>query len=163
MSALLPKNDVALLRDFADELQQGDAVHVALGALVRSCITWPSDLKPQTLGALCALADRVQERTMATPGDEPCPVETATYVPLPVKELFELPVGASFIVYYAKDNDAVNALRLNHAKQTITGYDAHGSILTDDGYEWQKEDAMSEKGNVLDTGRGYAFFYKVPA
>ena len=83
--------------------------------------------------------------------------------PLPAKELFELPIGARFIVYWAKDNDAVNALRLDYEEQTIEGYDDHGSILTNDGYEWQKQEITGPNSNMLDTGRGYAFFYRVRA
>jgi hypothetical protein len=58
--------------------------------------------------------------------------------PLSIKELFKLPVGSSFLVYWAKDGDAINALRLNYTRQFVGSNDSL-TITTVDGYEWYWE------------------------
>lgn len=80
--------------------------------------------------------------------------------PLPIKELFALPVGASFLVYYAKDDDPINALRLNYDRQYVGRIEDGTLTTTDPGYEWYLKETEDLDNNVLDTGRGLARFYK---
>lgn len=80
-------------------------------------------------------------------------------MPLSINELFKLPLGSSFIVYWAKDDDPVNGLRLDYKRQYISSLDGT-TIYTNDGYEWSWEERIDPDDNKLDTGRGIATFWK---
>ena len=80
-------------------------------------------------------------------------------VPLPVGELFKLKVGDKFVVYWAKDDDDAEYLRLDFETQTIAETDGT-SIHTKDDYEWDRGEIIKDDENTLNTSRGYAFFFR---
>lgn len=77
---------------------------------------------------------------------------------LSIKELFNLKPGEKFIVYWAKDDDPRD-VRLNYKTQIITSNDKETITVDDLGYEWYKTECPDEEDNLLDTSRGYAYFY----
>lgn len=79
--------------------------------------------------------------------------------PLPAKELFQLKVGDKFVVFWAKDDDP-QYTRLNYVTQTIVETDGNVIHVDDDGYEWSRDELVTDEENMLDTSRGYAYFYK---
>lgn len=80
---------------------------------------------------------------------------------LSIRKLFALPVGAAFVVYWAKD-DSSHDVRLNYEKQVIGSNDGSCIMTKDkyDVYEWDKDDAPDLDDNLIDTSRGYAYFYQ---
>lgn len=79
-------------------------------------------------------------------------------VPLPAKDLFTLPRGAAFVVYWAKDDDPQD-VRLNYKRQEIAKTDGD-LILTRDHYEWYRSEIVDPERNELDTSRGIARFFR---
>lgn len=80
--------------------------------------------------------------------------------PLFIRRLFDLKPGDRYVVYWAKDDDHQD-VRLDHVTQTVASNDSTTLQPTDDGYEWYLEecDRLDPEHNMLDTGRGYAYFY----
>jgi hypothetical protein len=79
------------------------------------------------------------------------------YQPLMVSELFDLKVGDSFIVYYAKDND-FEFVRLDYERLKIVEK-SEDKIYCEDGWEWRRSQIV-DNTNKLDTSRGFAYFYR---
>lgn len=76
---------------------------------------------------------------------------------MPTRELWKLEVGDQFKVFWAKDDDLRN-IRCNYELQTIAEV-KEDYILTKEGYEWYKNEDPDPDDNMLDTSRGYAYFY----
>lgn len=80
--------------------------------------------------------------------------------PLAMRELFALPVGSRFVVYYAKDDDPA-CVRIDHEERTIESTD--GNIIVDsEGDDWTLDDGVPPDGdedNIYDTSRGFAYFF----
>jgi hypothetical protein len=82
-----------------------------------------------------------------------------TRVPLPIAELRKLRVGDKFVVYWAKDDDP-ERVRCNYETQTVAEVTEDGIILTTNDYDWAPDGDTDLDGNVIDTSRGYAYFYR---
>lgn len=83
--------------------------------------------------------------------------------PLPSSEFFALKPGDRFVVFWAKD-DSPSDVRLNYEEQVVASVGSDGTIYpTDAGYEWSLRERTSPRENVLNTSRGYAYLFRVPA
>jgi len=84
------------------------------------------------------------------------------YQKMPLSVFFALKPGDSYLVKWAKDDDAENGLRLDYERQTVAENRPEGIYPTDSSYEWTRDEAHHDpklEGNALDTGRGLAYFY----
>ena len=80
---------------------------------------------------------------------------------LPIRKLFNLKPGDKYVVYWAKD-DNPRDVRLDHEVQTVEEVTETSVFPTDHGYIWDLGKAPDLDDNELDTGRGYAYFYRLP-
>jgi hypothetical protein len=78
-------------------------------------------------------------------------------IKMPLREFFNLPKGAKFLVTWAKDDDYKDGLRLSRTLQTVRENTPEGIYPTDRGYEWLKSKAVDFEDNQLETGRGIAY------
>lgn len=78
---------------------------------------------------------------------------------LPIKKLFELKPGEKFVVYWAKD-DSDDDIRLDFAEQAVGSIDGETLRAEDAGYEWSIGKQTDMEDNMIDTSRGYAYFFE---
>jgi hypothetical protein len=73
--------------------------------------------------------------------------------PMPCKHFFKLRVGDKVFIHYCKD-DNPEYERLNQI--VIVESTSDNVIITEDSYEWSKDEVHDWESNRLETGRGTA-------
>lgn len=77
--------------------------------------------------------------------------------PMPIKVFRELNPGDEFRVSWDKDDDP-QYRRFHFDLQTVADNDGQ-LIFSQDGDEWDYSRCPDENQNLIDTSRGYAFFF----
>jgi hypothetical protein len=79
--------------------------------------------------------------------------------PMTTGRLFLLKPGDSFVVYFAQDDDPEHIV-LDYRTQMVREHTREGDIITMDNLRWLKAYITDPTTNVLDTRRGYAYFFE---